>query len=94
MKVRYAPEAVADLEAAITYIRDRNPQAAADVANRVFDTIDALADRSIDGPEQVLTTGEVVRSWPVHPFRLFYQRDSETLHVLRIHHHSRRPLTG
>jgi hypothetical protein len=36
---------------------------------RVNETLEKLIDLSIDGPERALTSGAVVRSWPVRPFR-------------------------
>jgi hypothetical protein len=62
------------------------------VAGNVFETLRRLADREFEGPEHRLTTGEVVRSWVVPPFRIFYQRRSDALLVLRIYHHARKPL--
>jgi plasmid stabilization system protein ParE len=70
-----------------------NPPAAERFAVRVFEVIDELAERPMDGPEQVLTTGEVVRSWPVPPVRIYYQRGDDELIVLRIYHQARLPLT-
>ncbi len=92
MKVALAPEAVEDLNAATDYIAQDNAQAAAQLADRVFDMIDRLAEGGIDGPEQTLRSGEVVRSWPVPPLRIYYQREEGRCLVLRIYHQARRPL--
>lgn len=94
MKIAFAPEAVEDLAAAVEYLQERNPQAAAAAVDAVFAVIDSLAAGEFDGPERELrTTGEHVRSWPVRPHRIYYRREGETLTVLRIHHSARRPIS-
>ena len=54
--------------------------------------IDLLADGGLDGPLTKLRSGVEVRSWPVQPLRIFYRRQPDALHILRIYHQSRRPL--
>ena len=93
MNVVLAPEAVADLKAALGYIAQRNVLAARRLRDRVFGVIEDLAERAYEGPESRLRTGEVVRSWSVPPLRVYYQRSGSTLNVLRIYHQARRPLT-
>lgn len=92
MRVWIAPEAEADLQATLEFIRERNPTAAVKLATRVFDTLEKLSAGSFEGPQQRLTTGESVRSWLTPPFRIYYQRHQDTLYVLRIYHHARRPI--
>ena len=93
MTVVIAPEALEDLTAAVEYIAGRNPQAAARLGEAVFATIDRLAEGAFDGPEQRLRSGELVRSWPVPPLRVYYQRVGERFVVLRVYHQARRPIT-
>jgi plasmid stabilization system protein ParE len=91
--VALAPEAVDDLAAAIEYLGERNPRAAAATAEAIFQAIDRLAARDFEGPERELrTTRERVRSWPVRPYRIYYRWEEDTLVVLRIHHSARRPI--
>lgn len=92
MKVLLSPEAEADLQATLDFIRERNPTASIMLAVRVFDTLEKLAAGDMEGPQQRLTTGEFVRSWPVPPFRIYYQRGQDELRVFRIYHHARRPI--
>lgn len=92
MTLVFAPEALDDLEAAVGYIAQRNPQAAGRFGEAVFATIDRLEAREFDGPEQRLRSGAAVRSWPVPPLRIYYQRDGERLVVLRVYHQARRPI--
>jgi len=90
--VLFSPEAEADLLAALDYIRERNSGAVLKLAERVFSTLEQLASEPIDGPEHTLTTGELVRGWPIRPFRIYYQRRSDAIYVLRVYHHARRPI--
>ena len=66
--------------------------AAARLTDRVFQMIDRLAEGGLNGPEQVLRSGERVRSWPVPPLRIYYQRAADHFAVLRIYHQAREPI--
>lgn len=55
--------------------------------------VEQLAAGDFEGPEQRLRSGRLVRSWPVPPLRVYYQRRADELVVLRVYHHARRPLT-
>lgn len=92
MTVYFSPEAEADFAAVVGYLVDRNPVAASELAERIFMIIDRLADQQFDGPEQMLASGDVVRSWPVPPVRIYYQRRSDALWVLRIYHQAQAPI--
>ena len=94
MKLVFAPEAVDDLAAAIEYLNQRDPRAAAAMADGVFRLIDRLAAREFEGPEcELRRTRERARSWPARPFRIYYRREGDSLIVLRIYHSSRRPMS-
>lgn len=92
MKVVLSGPAVEDLANQLAYIAERNADAADRIETRVFSIIDRLAASEFEGPEQKLRSGEIVRSWPVSPLRVYYQRTADTLVVLRIYHQARRPL--
>lgn len=93
MTVEFAPEAVEDLAVAVGYLRERNPAAAAAMADHVFAVIARLAAGEFDGPPcELRRTGERVHSWPVRPYRLYYRREGDTFLVLRLHHSARRPI--
>ncbi len=92
MTIHFAPEAEDDFAAVVGYLAERNPTAAAELGQRIFATIDKLAARNFEGTEQVLSTGEVVRSWAVPPVRIYYQRQVDTFWVLRIYHQARTPV--
>jgi len=92
VRIRFAPQAEADLRGTLEYIGERNPRAAKKLAERVLAVIEMLAAREFEGQTQRLTTGELVHSWPVPPFRIYYQRQGDELQVLRVYHHARRPI--
>ena len=92
MTVIIAPEAVDDLVAAADYIHARNPKAATKLVERVMRAIRRLDEGAFDGPEHSLKSGERVRSWPVPPLRVYYQRVAQHLIVLRIYHQARKPI--
>ena len=93
MTIYFAPEAEEDLVGIVEYLVERNPVAATELGDRIFEVIDKLASRDFDGPEVTLTTGEVVRSWPIPRVRVYYQRHEEAFWVLRIYHQARDPIS-
>lgn len=93
MKVRFLDLATRDLRATVEYIAQRNPVAAQALSDRVLRVVEQLAAGDFEGPEQRLRSGRLVRSWPVPPLRVYYQRRAHELVVLRVYHHARRPLT-
>jgi plasmid stabilization system protein ParE len=92
VSIYFSPEAMADLEAAIGYLNERNPTAARELHRRIFAAIDKLARRDFDGPEQALHTGHLVRSWPVPPIRIYYQRRPDALWIVRLYHQAQPPI--
>jgi plasmid stabilization system protein ParE len=93
LKVTYTEEAVADIVEAIAYLKERNPTAAANLDAAIARCIERLADRDFEGPVSRLRSGAVVRSWGVRPFRIYYQRHTDELVILRVYHQARRPIT-
>ena len=93
MTIYFAPEAEADFAAVIGYLVERNPVAAAEFGDHIFRIIDRLVQNEFEGPEQRLVSGEVVRSWPVPPVRIYYQRRTGAFWVLRIYHQAQPPIT-
>jgi plasmid stabilization system protein ParE len=89
----WSPQAAEDLTEALDYLVERNPQAAAKLAERVLALVDRLAEGELHGPAQTLGSGEVVHSWPLPPFRLYYQSDATTLCIVRLYHQRRRPIS-
>jgi plasmid stabilization system protein ParE len=93
LKVTYTEEAVADIVEAIAFLKERNPTAAANLDTAIARCIERLADREFEGPVSRLRSGAVVRSWSVRPFRIYYQRHTDELVILRVYHEARRPIT-
>ena len=51
-----------------------------------------LDELPLDGPETTLENGAVVRSWPVPPFRAYYQRRGGDVLVVRLYDQRREPI--
>lgn len=77
----------------IGYLAERNPIAAQELGERIFALIDKLAAGDFEGPVQMLTSGETVRSWPAPPVRIYDQRHTNAFWVLRIYHQAQPPIT-
>lgn len=92
MTIVYTDEALADLLDALKYVRERNPVAARTLDADISTCIDRLARGEFDGPQSVLHSGSVVRSWAVQRFRIYYQRHADEFLVVRIYHQARRPI--
>lgn len=92
MNISFSPEAEADFASVVGYLAERNRVAATELGRRIFAMIDKLARRDFEGPEQTLLTGEVVRSWPVPPVRIYYRRRADALWIVRLYHQAREPI--
>ena len=93
MRVTYTEEAIVDIAEAIIYLGERNPTAAANLDADLARCIDRLASQEFEGPVSRLRSGVLVRSWPVPPFRIYYQRHPDELLIVRVYHQTRRPIT-
>ncbi len=93
MKVTYTLEAIADLIEIFGYLGDRDQSSATRLEQRIYDKIARLAAQDFEGAALVLRSGAVVRSWPVPPLRVYYQRHTEELLIVRVYHQARRPIT-
>ena len=92
MNITYAEEALADILDAITYLNERNRTAASNLDTDLAACIEHLAAGEFEGPLSRLRSGSLVRSWPVPPFRIYYQRQPGELLILRVYHQTRRPI--
>ena len=88
MDIIWAPQAVSDLDAALVYLAERNPEAASALANAILNLVERLAAEPLEGSVCVLRTGETVNSWPLRPFRVYYQRKEAVFRVVRVYHQS------
>jgi plasmid stabilization system protein ParE len=91
--VTYTEEAIADIVEAISYLNELNAAAATNLDAEIARCIERLAAHDFEGPASRLQSGALVRSWPVPPFRIYYQRHSEQLLIVRVYHQTRRPIT-
>lgn len=85
MRLRWTRPALADLVEAQTFIAADNPQAARDVAQRVWDAAAGLRDhQDIGRPGHVPDT----REWVVSrtPYLIVYRVNNETVEILRVWH--------
>jgi plasmid stabilization system protein ParE len=93
LKVSYTEEAIADIVEAITYLNERNPTAAANLDADIARCIERLEAQEFEGPVSRLRSGRLVRSWAVPPFRIYHQRHTNELLIVRVYHRTRRPIT-
>jgi toxin ParE1/3/4 len=93
LTIVFLARARTDLENAALYLQQENPRAAVAVIGNMYSMIERLAAGEFEGTESTLRTGQRVRSWPVAPYRIFYQRHADTFRVIRIYHQARRPIT-
>ena len=84
VKITYAEEALADILDAVAYLNERNPAAASHLDTDLAACIEHLAGGEFEGPLSRLRSGSLVRSWPVPPFRIYYQRQPGELLILRV----------
>jgi plasmid stabilization system protein ParE len=92
LRVRLSPRAHDDLRSAVGYLLEKNPAAAVELKEYLLATMERLAHGEFEGPEVRLRSGRSVRSWPVTPYRIYYQRYADELRVLRVYHQARRPI--
>ena len=92
MSIVWSPEALADVGAAVDYLAERNALAAERLATGIVTLVARLATEPLEGPEHVLSNGERVRGWAYPPFRVYYQRTSDGLLVVRVYHQRRAPI--
>jgi plasmid stabilization system protein ParE len=93
MKITIAPQALGDIESAVAYLRQRNPRAAGEFSDHLFEIVAQLANGEFEGPESTLRgMRDRVRSWPVSPYRIYYRRDDGHFIVVRVYHSARRPI--
>ena len=92
MKVVWNATALSEFERGIARIQEENPEAARKVASAVLEAVERLLDGRFDGPIIKLSDGREVRHWWVDPFHVLYVRHPGAVRILRVYHHSRRPL--
>lgn len=89
MDLRWHPDAVADIKAAIDYSRPRWPGTAATLATHILGHVAHLADYPNAGRQGALAgTRELVI--PQLPFLIVYEATAESVTFLRVYHQAQR----
>ncbi len=85
MTVRWLDQTVLDLQAVREYIAHDNPDAAADIAKRIRETVRILADHPAAGrPGRVPHTREIIVSGT--PYIIPYRLRAGAVEILRVLH--------
>lgn len=89
MRIEWTRPALQDLREAGEFIAADNPPAAARMASRVREAVEALTEQpNLGRPGRLLTTRELVVTGT--PFLVIYRVHLGALQVLRVLHHARR----
>jgi plasmid stabilization system protein ParE len=93
MRVRFTAEARSQVDAALAWLAERNPAAAAKLAARLEQVAMRLEAFPRAGPLKVEAD---IRAIPVRGFSytLYYRIHSATVEVVSLRHSARRPPTG
>ena len=92
MRIRYTPQARADLDSIFSYVSQHSPRTAVRINRLIVQMINGLADFPEIGPAadfdaRVLLVGRF-------PYRVFYRIRDQEIQILHIRHTSRRPWRG
>lgn len=88
-RVQLAPGAESDIGDAFVWYRERNALIADAFRAEVFDTIDRIGDAPL--AKSAETTGMRRRVLHRFPYSVFYEVHDNTVMVLAVAHHRRRP---
>ncbi|MGC9195821.1 MAG: type II toxin-antitoxin system RelE/ParE family toxin [Syntrophobacteraceae bacterium] len=92
-KIRWLRTALKNLDAEADYVAQDNPQAAAELVKRVFDSVDVLAKNpAIGRPGRVPDTRELAVTGT--PYIVPYRVKGRTVDILRVFHGARRWPSG
>ncbi|WP_425375379.1 type II toxin-antitoxin system RelE/ParE family toxin [Rhizobium deserti] len=91
MKLRYTPRALSEVERAISYIAERSPEGARNVADRLNHLLILLREHPFSGTSNRYRGTRTLFLKP-HPYMVYYQVRNDEIVVLRFRHTSRRAL--
>lgn len=86
--VRLSHLADGDLDAIRDFIQPRNPRAANEVLEQLFENLESLANQPEMG-ERREDLGQNIRAFVVRPYVIFYEPSADGIHVARIIHGAR-----
>ncbi len=92
MKIRWLRKALENIEHEATYISQENPAAANEVVQRIYDSVDLLADNpSLGHPGRIPGTRELIvpDTHYIIPYRVRLRL--KQIEILRVFHISRKP---
>ncbi|GJE68940.1 type II toxin-antitoxin system RelE/ParE family toxin [Methylorubrum podarium] len=90
MRLRYTPDAAAELDAVLAYIAERSPQGARRVQRRIRTVIDLLLEHTRSGRPTRLPRMRRIVATP-YPYPIFYEASEDDLIILGIRHAARDP---
>ncbi len=90
MKLRYSPEALAELEAVLAYIAERSPRGAQNVSKRLKIIIDFIAQNPLAGVELKGRGLRRIAAMP-YPYLVIYQVNDDEVVIAGIRHAARKP---
>ena len=93
MSVRYTPEAFADRERILEYLRERSQSGARNVAASIREAVTQLGDQPLSGYRTEIPDVRVVIVVR-YPYKIFYRVRETAVEILHIRHTSRRAWTG
>jgi toxin ParE1/3/4 len=90
VRIRYTPQALADLDEIFTYLDQQSPAGARTVKERIVSAIRRLADYPLMAPE---TDEPDIRELAVirYPYKVYYQIERDEVWIVHIRHAARRP---
>ncbi len=88
MKVRYTPQALADLGAIYDYLERHSPPAAARIKAAIRLLISGLADFPEAGPVTDMAGVRVLLAGRL-PYLIFYRIRADEVHIVHVRHASR-----
>lgn len=93
MKVRFTPQARADLEDIYRYLEERSPTGAEAVNARIIRSTERLAEHPLLGVE---TDESGVRELTIvrYPYKIYYLIEGDEVRIVHIRHAMRQPWTG
>ena len=90
MIVRYTRRAERDLAFILSYLTERSPNGAQNVATSLQESIRFIVDNPRGG-KRTLKPFLFVKIVPEYPYKIFYRFRGELVELVRVRHASRRP---
>jgi len=89
MRLRFLPEAIADLVAVRDHVATYRPDSAGPLVDRLIDRVRLLAEHSEAG-ERLPRLGPGIRRLTEAPYLILYRIEAEEVRIVRILHGARR----